>query len=51
VKIGDHSSPGLFSSHYPLVLPPFSLTIASSCALGLSMEMNGRKRRTTIEWL
>jgi hypothetical protein len=38
----DYEKSTLFSS---------SLIVASSYALGMSMEMNGRKRRSIDEWM
>jgi hypothetical protein len=34
-----------------LFLFPLLLSLAISCALGLSMETNGRKRRDIFEWM
>jgi hypothetical protein len=45
------SSHGSSSSPCSLVLLSSSLSRAISCALALSMEMNGRKRRAIVEWL
>jgi hypothetical protein len=45
------SSLGSSSSHWFTCSSSSSLTTASSCALGMSMEMNGRKRRAIVEWL
>jgi hypothetical protein len=39
------------SSHWFTCSSSSSLTPASLCALGMNMEMNGRKRRGIIEWL
>jgi hypothetical protein len=46
-----HSSLGSSSSHWFTRSSSSSLTTASSCVLGLSMETNGRKRRAIVQWL
>jgi hypothetical protein len=45
------SSLGSSSSHWLTCSSSSSLITASLCALGLSMEMNDRKRRAIGEWL
>jgi hypothetical protein len=46
-----HYSLGSSYSHWFTCSSSSSLTTASSCALGLSMETYGRKRRAIVEWM